>query len=154
MVRFSKYEFYNKLLDGNITQSYTSYNLNSIIYIYIYVYIYIYISSYFLIDNNHINNNFGTQNSGYMTPMYTIERLFSVKSDVFSFGVILLKIISRKSNNGFYFAQHAPTYTPCICSFLYPLELTIFLHIISIGKKKKFYKTLLFKKLTGTETME
>ena len=129
MVRFSKYEFYNKLLDGNITQSYTSYNLNSIIYIYI--------SSYFLIYNNHINNNFGTQNSGYMTPMYTIERLFSVKSDVFSFGVILLKIISRKSNNGFYFAQHAPTYTPCICSFLYPLELTIFLHIISIGKKKK-----------------
>ena len=146
MVRFSKYEFYNKLLDGNITQSYTSYNLNSIIYIYI--------SSYFLIYNNHINNNFGTQNSGYMTPMYTIERLFSVKSDVFSFGVILLKIISRKSNNGFYFAQRAPTYTPCICSFLYPLELTIFLHIISIGKKKKFYKTLLFKKLTGTETME
>ena len=129
MVRFSKYEFYNKLLDGNITQSYTSYNLNSIIYIYI--------SSYFLIYNNHINNNFGTQNSGYMTPMYTIERLFSVKSDVFSFGVILLKIISRKSNNGFYFAQHAPTYTPCICSFLYPLDLTIFLHIISIGKKKK-----------------
>ena len=151
MVRFSKYEFYNKLLDGNITQSYTSYNLNSIIYIYIYIYI----SSYFLIYNNHINNNFGTQNSGYMTPMYTIERLFSVKSDVFSFGVILLKIISRKSNNGFYFAQRAPTYTPCICSFLYPLELTIFLHIISIGKKKKkFYKTLLFKKLTGTETME
>ena len=128
MVRFSKYEFYNKLLDGNITQSYTSYNLNSIIYIYI--------SSYFLIYNNHINNNFGTQNSGYMTPMYTIERLFSVKSDVFSFGVILHKIISRKSNNGFYFVQHAPTYTPCICSFLYPLELTIFLHIISIGKKK------------------
>ena len=130
MVRFSKYEFYNKILDGNITQSYTSCNLNSILYIYIYI------SSYFLIYNNHINNNFGTQNSGYMTPMYTIERLFFVKSDVFSFGVILLKIISRKSNNGFYFAQHAPTYTPCICSFLYPLELTIFLHIISIGKKK------------------
>ena len=150
MVGYSKYKFYNKLLDGNIAQSYTSCNLNSTLYIYIYIYI----SSYFLIYNNHINNNFGTQNSGYMTPMYTIERLFSIKLDVFSFGVNLLKIISRKSNNGFYFAQHAPTYTPYICSFLYPLELTIFLHIISIGKKKKFYKTLLFKKLTGTETME
>ena len=65
-------------------------------------------SSCFLIDYNN-NNNFGTQNNGYMAPMYAMEGLLSVKLVVFSFGVILLEIISMKSNNGFYLAQHAPT---------------------------------------------
>ena len=36
------------------------------------------------------------QNSGYMAPEYAMERIFSVKSDVFSFGVLLLEIISGK----------------------------------------------------------
>lgn len=40
--------------------------------------------------------------SGYMSPEYALEGLFSVKSDVFSFGVILLEIISGKRNIGFY----------------------------------------------------
>ncbi|GLU23239.1 hypothetical protein SLE2022_392620 [Rubroshorea leprosula] len=42
---------------------------------------------------------------GYMAPEYAMEGLFSVKSDVFSFGVILLEIISGKKNNGFYFYE-------------------------------------------------
>ncbi|KAL4628531.1 hypothetical protein ACB092_05G245900 [Castanea dentata] len=46
---------------------------------------------------------------GYMAPEYAMEGLFSIKSDVFSFGVILLEIISRKRNNRFYLTQHAPT---------------------------------------------
>ncbi|XP_050288730.1 cysteine-rich receptor-like protein kinase 15 isoform X2 [Quercus robur] len=46
---------------------------------------------------------------GYMAPEYAMEGLFSVKSDVFSFGVILLEIISRKRNNRFYLTQHAST---------------------------------------------
>ncbi|GKV19317.1 hypothetical protein SLEP1_g29597 [Rubroshorea leprosula] len=44
-------------------------------------------------------------NSGYMAPEYAMEGLFSVKSDVFSFGVMLLEIISGKKNNGFYFYE-------------------------------------------------
>ena len=40
--------------------------------------------------------------SGYMSPEYAMEGLFSVKSDVFSFGVLLLEIISGKKNTGFY----------------------------------------------------
>ncbi|XWS15619.1 hypothetical protein CRYUN_Cryun34aG0016900 [Craigia yunnanensis] len=39
---------------------------------------------------------------GYMAPEYAMEGLFSVKSDVFSFGVLLLEIISGKRNSGFH----------------------------------------------------
>ena len=35
-----------------------------------------------------------------MSPEYVIDELFSFKSDVFSFGVILLEIISEKKKNG------------------------------------------------------
>ncbi|WOH16594.1 hypothetical protein DCAR_0936152 [Daucus carota subsp. sativus] len=38
---------------------------------------------------------------GYMSPEYAMEGLFSIKSDVFAFGVLLLEIISGKKNTGF-----------------------------------------------------
>lgn len=34
-----------------------------------------------------------------MAPEYAMEGLFSVKSDVFSFGVLMLEILSGKRNN-------------------------------------------------------
>ncbi|CAL5393197.1 unnamed protein product [Camellia sinensis] len=39
---------------------------------------------------------------GYMSPEYALNGLFSIKSDVFSFGVLLLEILSNKKNTGFY----------------------------------------------------
>ena len=36
-----------------------------------------------------------------MAPEYAIDGLFSVKSDVFSFGILLLEILSGKKNRGF-----------------------------------------------------
>ncbi|KAL4632487.1 hypothetical protein ACB092_04G054600 [Castanea dentata] len=38
---------------------------------------------------------------GYMSPEYAMHGQFSVKSDVFSFGVLVLEIISGQKNNSF-----------------------------------------------------
>ncbi|KAJ6980047.1 G-type lectin S-receptor-like serine/threonine-protein kinase [Populus alba x Populus x berolinensis] len=43
---------------------------------------------------------------GYMAPEYAIDGKFSVKSDVFSLGVLLLEIISGKKNRGFVHPDH------------------------------------------------
>ncbi|KAF5472078.1 hypothetical protein F2P56_008824 [Juglans regia] len=39
---------------------------------------------------------------GYMSPEYAMEGRFSEKSDVFSFGVLLLEIVSGRKNTHFY----------------------------------------------------
>ncbi|OVA08774.1 Protein kinase domain [Macleaya cordata] len=39
---------------------------------------------------------------GYMSPEYAMDGLFSEKSDVFSFGVLLLEIVSGRRNTSFY----------------------------------------------------
>nr|GMD91798.1 putative receptor-like protein kinase At4g00960 isoform X1 [Ipomoea batatas] len=38
---------------------------------------------------------------GYIAPEYVMRGLFSVKSDVFSFGVLLLEIITGMKNSSF-----------------------------------------------------
>ena len=39
--------------------------------------------------------------SGYMSPEYALDGIFSIKSDAFSFGVLVLEIVSGKRNRGF-----------------------------------------------------
>ena len=39
--------------------------------------------------------------SGYMSPEYAVHGQYLIKSDVFSFGVLILEIISGKKNRGF-----------------------------------------------------
>ncbi|XP_057474300.1 G-type lectin S-receptor-like serine/threonine-protein kinase SD1-1 [Actinidia eriantha] len=43
---------------------------------------------------------------GYMSPEYAIDGKFSVKSDVFSLGVLLLEIVSGQRNRGFHHPDH------------------------------------------------
>ncbi|CAL5390621.1 unnamed protein product [Camellia sinensis] len=44
---------------------------------------------------------------GYMSQEYAIDGLFSVKSDVFSLGILVLEIVSGKKNRGFYHLGHS-----------------------------------------------
>ncbi|CAH1444007.1 unnamed protein product [Lactuca virosa] len=38
---------------------------------------------------------------GYMSPEYAMEGTFSIKSDIFSFGVLILEILSGRRNSRF-----------------------------------------------------
>ncbi|ONI18607.1 hypothetical protein PRUPE_3G226300 [Prunus persica] len=51
------------------------------------------------------NTNTVVGTYGYMSPEYALGGTFSVKSDVYGFGVVLLEIISGKKNTGFYQSQ-------------------------------------------------
>ncbi|CAI9759528.1 unnamed protein product [Fraxinus pennsylvanica] len=53
-------------------------------------------------NNSQANTQRIVGTYGYMAPEYAIEGLFSIKSDVFSFGVLVLEIVSGKKNTGFY----------------------------------------------------
>ncbi|KAE9592948.1 putative protein kinase RLK-Pelle-DLSV family [Lupinus albus] len=44
---------------------------------------------------------------GYMSPEYAYDGLFSIKSDVFSFGILLLEIVSGKKNTGLSIPDHS-----------------------------------------------
>ncbi|KAG9152621.1 hypothetical protein Leryth_023350 [Lithospermum erythrorhizon] len=43
---------------------------------------------------------------GYMAPEYAIDGVYSMKSDVFSLGVLILEIVSGKRNNQFHHPDH------------------------------------------------
>nr|POF11793.1 g-type lectin s-receptor-like serine/threonine-protein kinase [Quercus suber] len=53
-------------------------------------------------DEDQANTRRVVGTYGYMSPEYAIEGLFSEKSDVFSFGVVLLEIVSGRKNTSFY----------------------------------------------------
>ncbi|XP_047164832.1 G-type lectin S-receptor-like serine/threonine-protein kinase At1g11300 [Vigna umbellata] len=55
-------------------------------------------------DQANTNRVVGTY--GYMSPEYAMQGLFSEKSDVFSFGVLALEILSGRRNSSFYDDEH------------------------------------------------
>ncbi|KAI5013665.1 hypothetical protein ZWY2020_037685 [Hordeum vulgare] len=50
--------------------------------------------------DSEMNPKFQISDYGYMAPEYASKGIFSIKSDVFSFGVIILEILSGKQNSG------------------------------------------------------
>ncbi|KAK7391008.1 hypothetical protein VNO78_19286 [Psophocarpus tetragonolobus] len=54
-----------------------------------------------LVDQTQANTNRIVGTYGYMAPEYAMHGQFSVKSDVFSFGVLVLEIVSGQKNNSF-----------------------------------------------------
>lgn len=41
-----------------------------------------------------------------MSPEYAMEGLFSIKSDVYNYGVLMLEMVSGRRNNSFYHTNH------------------------------------------------
>ncbi|KAI4332974.1 hypothetical protein L6164_017836 [Bauhinia variegata] len=60
-------------------------------------------------DENEGNTRRVVGTYDYMAPEYAIDGLFSIKSDVFSFGILLLEIISGKKNKGLSYTNHGLT---------------------------------------------
>ncbi|XP_026396076.1 cysteine-rich receptor-like protein kinase 10 [Papaver somniferum] len=56
----------------------------------------------FVVDQTQDNTSRIVGTFGYMAPEYALHGCFSVKSDVFSFGVLVLEILSGKKNTSFY----------------------------------------------------
>ncbi|KAK9714889.1 hypothetical protein RND81_06G128100 [Saponaria officinalis] len=57
------------------------------------------IAKHFEVDQVHDNTNRVAGTRGYMAPEYLSNGVYSVKADIFSFGVILLEILSGHRNN-------------------------------------------------------
>ncbi|GAA0143132.1 transmembrane signal receptor [Lithospermum erythrorhizon] len=62
-----------------------------------------------MIEQSVANTNRVVGTYGYMSPEYAMQGIFSVKSDVFSFGVLLLEIVSGKRNTDFYDYENPQT---------------------------------------------
>ncbi|KAM3699799.1 hypothetical protein ACJW31_05G053100 [Castanea mollissima] len=56
-------------------------------------------------NDSQVNTNRVVGTYGYMSPEYVKEGVFSTKSDVFSFGVLLLEIVSSKKNYSNYHSE-------------------------------------------------
>ncbi|KAE8689524.1 G-type lectin S-receptor-like serine/threonine-protein kinase [Hibiscus syriacus] len=57
-------------------------------------------------DETEANTNRVVGTYGYMSHEYAIDGLFSIKSDVFSFGVLVLEIVTGRRNRGFSDPDH------------------------------------------------
>jgi len=51
-----------------------------------------------------------------MAPEYVMNGLFSTKSDIYSFGVLLLEIISGKKSTGYYVCENGYGFLTLVCS--------------------------------------
>uniref|UniRef100_A0A0D9VK35 non-specific serine/threonine protein kinase n=1 Tax=Leersia perrieri TaxID=77586 RepID=A0A0D9VK35_9ORYZ len=58
---------------------------------------------------NEVNTGNVVGTYGYMAPEYAMEGVFSVKSDVFSLGVLVLEILSGQRNGAMYLQDHQQT---------------------------------------------
>ncbi|KDO56866.1 hypothetical protein CISIN_1g046791mg [Citrus sinensis] len=60
----------------------------------------------FGLNQSETNTNRVVGTYGYMSPEYAMSGVVSIKTDVFSFGVLVLEIVSGKKNNGCYRTDH------------------------------------------------
>lgn len=87
-----------------------------------------------------------------MSPEYPLDGLFSTKSDIFSFGVLMLEIISGKKNTGFYSSEQVPSLLGYVCNMfqLSPIVFLLFFPFFVIF----FLSLTSMKNVPGLETMD
>ncbi|KAG8075850.1 hypothetical protein GUJ93_ZPchr0006g46266 [Zizania palustris] len=64
---------------------------------------------------NEVNTGRVVGTYGYMAPEFALEGVYSVKSDVFSFGVLLLEILSGQRNGALYLEEHQQSLIQDVC---------------------------------------
>ena len=67
-----------------------------------------------------------------MSPEYAMQGLFSVKSDVFSYGVLLLEIVSGQKNSSFYVADSSHDLLSYVSVELNKPTYTLFLFLLVV----------------------
>ncbi|KAJ0075140.1 hypothetical protein Patl1_33360 [Pistacia atlantica] len=60
----------------------------------------------FGVNESVANTNRIVGTYGYMSPEYAMNGIVSIKTDVYSFGVLVLEILSSKKNTGCYHTEH------------------------------------------------
>ncbi|XLU26867.1 hypothetical protein S245_062933, partial [Arachis hypogaea] len=60
----------------------------------------------FVGNENEANTRHVAGTYGYLSPEYIVDGLYSTKSDIYSFGVLILEIVSGKRNRGFTHINH------------------------------------------------
>ncbi|KAL2467192.1 Cysteine-rich receptor-like protein kinase 25 [Abeliophyllum distichum] len=68
----------------------------------------------FVPDETHGNTNIVVGTYGYMAPEYIMHGQFSIKSDVFSFGVLVLEIISGQKTSNFRNGENLEDLLSCV----------------------------------------
>ena len=57
--------------------------------------------------------------TGYMSPEYAMHGQFSIKSDVFNFGVLVLEIISGQKNSSFHNGENIKNLLSYVSIFIF-----------------------------------
>jgi serine/threonine protein kinase len=91
--------------------------------------------------------------SGYMSPEYALDGVFSVKSDVFSFGVVLLEILSGKKNTRFYESELAMSLISYVSMFNFFFILFFIFNIQYYFSSFMLHSNSDFKFVSGMEIM-
>ena len=83
----------------------------------IYFVVFLYAITWGWLEISYSISNVSISISGYMAPEYAMDGLFSVKSDVFSFGVLLLEIVCGKRNSGSFRYEHGQSLLSFVSSY-------------------------------------
>ena len=92
-----------------------------------------------------------------MAPEYAIDGIFSIKSDAFSYGILLLELVSGKKSRGFHHPDHNFSLIGHVSEYPYICFSTNFQETLSLFDNFKMIKSWMkneFLYILGMEIME